>query len=231
MIFRQTWSYFACVALIATGNAHAGLLNPTGAVSIVIPPSDVSEGAFESNTEIRAFAERQNVLLTEDLLVNILNPGTSPDGDGPNLSPGDIPSGTRVSSYLLHFDTLEPSPDPIMAVGTISFSTDILGIIVNSGRLSSTDSVVGLSELVYPGGGNRGLEFNLDGGGLDSITLSEDRRTVSVTFRNNQATDQVRVITVVPEPSSLVILAMGTAGIFCIGLVRRRRDARSPAQS
>jgi hypothetical protein len=42
----------------------SGITNITGDVVIATPPTDISNGMWESNTEIRAFAEQQQLALS-----------------------------------------------------------------------------------------------------------------------------------------------------------------------
>jgi len=217
---------FAFAALLAISHsAQAGFLNPTGAITIIPAPSDTSPGALESNTEIRAFAERQSVLLAANLPVDITVPGTSPQGGVPNLSSGSIAAGITVNSFLLHFDSLAGTVDPVSVTGSISFTEDILGIAVLSDTLDSTDAIAGLLGLTYPSGNARGLELNAGDTGIDGITLSADRRTVSVNLLNLNATEQVRIITAVPEPSSISLAAIASFGLLAWSRRRFRRGA------
>lgn len=139
------------------------------------------------------------------------------------MTPGTIAAGTRVNSYLLHFDTeLEQS---VQASGSVTFDESILGLAVLPATLLGSDGLTGLAGVMYPQGDQRGFELEQtgEGGGLDSVTLSTDRRTVSFDLRNGTRVDQVRVITAVPEPAAIVLFAIG-AGVFTVG--RRRYVSR-----
>ena len=208
-------------ALLAFNAARAEIISTTGAVVVIPAPSDVGVGALESDTQIVLFAERLGFSLGQDLPVNIASPGTSPDGGTANLRPGTIALGTTVNSYLLHFDSA--TNDTLISIGgSVTFSHDILGLIVHPATLNNTDGVVGIPGLNYPSVGNRGLELTPGDTALDMVTLSADRRTVSFEFLNAQSTDQIRVITAVPEPSTWLLLCVGGCALAAWRSRRRR---------
>ncbi len=211
------------LSMLLSSSAWAGITSTTGAVVVSPAPSDLREGATESNTAILAIHELQDVLLSQSLPLNITIPGTSPFGGSANLSPGSLPAGSRVSSYLIHFDSL--TNNSVAASGSITFDSAILGIVALSDTLHATNGLVGLPGVMYPQGDLRGFELvqqpGGSGGGLDSLTLSADRRTVSFDLQNVEAVDQMRLITaIVPEPSTLALFAVGTGMLL---RMRRRR--------
>src|SRR5262249_10330712 len=143
-------------------------------------------GMWESNTEIRAFAEQQQLTLANDLPVNISVPGTSPGATDSNLSGATIPAGTTINSYYLHFDVVgEISVNNAKeAIGSITFDEDILGLIVFPTALNN-GTQLGLPGVTYATGDNHGLELGLNMQGTsDSVTLSADLRTVTVDLRD-----------------------------------------------
>lgn len=190
--------------------ADAGILNVSGAVEVVSAPSDVRDGALESDTRIVAFAELQNIVLASGFNVNVSVPGTSPASPGDNnYSPATIPAGTAVSSYFLHCDAVGTPNPPIGFTGSVTFDRDILGLVFDNPRLNQGHDYPGLPGTLYSTTG--ALEIN-NTPAFDSITLSADRRTVTVNFLNSNSPDDVRIITsAVPEPGALALLAIGLA--------------------
>ena len=71
---------------------------------------------------------------------------------------------------------------------------------------------------------NSGLEIKqgADGFALDRFTLSADRRTVSIHWQNVGTTDQMRIVTTVPEPSSLVLALGAGLALFAVSRCRKR---------
>jgi hypothetical protein len=96
-------------------------------------PSDVSEGAFESDS-ILVMQERTDVL-DEPLT---LDHAVLPDGMETTL-----PAGTAFTSYLVHFDPLGDPDDLQTAAGQITFAQPILGLLVERASLGETDATLG----------------------------------------------------------------------------------------
>jgi hypothetical protein len=226
------------VALVVLNLARAcpvfgAISGTTGAVVIAVPPADISNGAWESNTQIRAFSELQQVVLASPLPLDISVPGTSPGAADSNLSPATLQAGTTVNSYALHFDVVGslPTQNAKEATGSITFSDDVLGLIALSDTLNSTNAILGLPGVIYSNGADHGLELNPAGTGTsDVVTLSADRRTVTVDLQNASFPDDLRIVTAVPEPSSLVLAAM-LVGLSILAPVRRIRCAKLRAGS
>src|SRR5262249_36054507 len=186
-----------------------------------------SSGVLESDTQIVAFPERQNIILNTAIAVDITVPGTSPSATTRNFSSGTIPIGTKISSYFVHFDDIGDPATPVAASGSITFDTDILGLIVTAKNLDASDSYPGLPSVIYDtGDGGRDLEINpgdVGQGTNDQIILSDDRRTVTLNLRDGTAPDEVRILTTpVPEPASISLLAISGLGLLAY-LVRNRR--------
>ena len=191
-------------AMSATQSRAALMI--TGDITLITPPTSVVLNALTSNTEIFLFPERQNLVLSSDLLVDITSPGTyvAP------VTAGAISAGTTINSFFLHFDTVastsaEISPPP---VSSVTFMNPILGIIVFDATLDASDPIAGLGAVAYPTGlTNRGLELGAPN--FDQVTLSADLRTLTIDrLRVSTVHDQIRVITT-PEPSTFVLLTLG----------------------
>ncbi len=195
------------------GIASAGIIDTTGAIMEIAPPPSVELDALQSNSTIFAFTEMLELTLGKDVAVDITSPGFyNEPGD---LTPGSIGAKTAVDVYFIHFD---PVVGLVNLLGSITFDQDILGVIVLNESLDATDGTLGFPQTAYPTGLiNRGLDF----GGVysDFITLSEDRRTISINWQATRKVDQIRIITAIPAPSALVLLGLGGLA----GTTRRRR--------
>jgi len=184
--------------------ANGSIVATSGGMVVIPAPNDVRISRVESNTEIRAFRELQNVELTTDLLVDISVPGTVPTADG--QSPEFIPPGTKVRSYMLHFDPVGRPQNTVGVSGSITFGDEILGIIARSPTLLDTDFLLGLPGVIYPRGDHsemRRLEINPSDIGtptMDIVTLSSDRRTLSVILHAGPSLDQARILEMIPPP-------------------------------
>jgi len=178
-----------------------GIAGTTGAVTVVAPPMDMSTGAWESNTQVRAFVEQQDLVLPQSVNLDISVPGTSPDTVDANLSPGTVRAGTVVNCYALHFDVVgSPSvANAIELTGSITIRERIIGLIVLSNSLTATNGILGITGDIYPYGSEYGLELNPAGGGTsDVVTLSPDRHTVTIDWRTANSADNIRIVTAAP---------------------------------
>ncbi len=197
-------------ALLACGSTFASIITITGDITLLDPPpGDVSQNALESNTTMYAFQEQENLILNNDIRVNILDPGFYDDTS--DLVIGSIGKGTAVNSYFVHSDRNPDEPGFPDLSGTITFANDILAVIVLAPDLTSSDSDLGAPGTLYATGAIadqlRGLELRQ--GLLDSIDISADRRTITINSRSILARDELRIITAVPEPASLGLIAIG----------------------
>lgn len=197
---KSVIAFFAlCTTLPASAFAQAP--TTTGNVQfLATPPAAVYRNALESDSRIVLFRERGSFLLTADLVVDEI--GTGAVDQDTDLTPGLLPGGTLVDSYLFHQDgTTENTLD---RSGSATFSKPIIGVIVRqeSGdeTLSASDPILGHPGTIYPGElgdthqnphRGRGLEF----GNLDMIAVSPDRLTLTLTLRTGTYVDQVRVVT------------------------------------
>lgn len=180
----------ALTMVLATGPASADILSTGGDVQQVPPPPfPLTLDAWESDTYIRAFTERQGEVLDADLEVDIALPGTyGPDATGTYV----IPKGSKVNSYFLHFDRVGSS-GYLYLEGHVWFEEPVLGIIVSDERLEASDEALGASVTTYPEDLEyRGLE--LDPPGVYDC-LSFSRRKMDIALSTSTYLDHVRVIT------------------------------------
>jgi hypothetical protein len=142
------------------------------------------------------------VKLDKDLAVDIRGDGTwnldNWDSAGPYPP---IDKGTRIRSVILHvdregdFDSF-PDGDFVYVSGSKTFSRDILGVITSDALLDASD-ILGASGRLYPTGyADRGLDLDRGAGFAndEEITISPDRRTITVRSHVANGLDEVRVI-------------------------------------
>jgi hypothetical protein len=173
---------------LATTSSMAAIMSTTGAAVETDPPESVIHQKHESDTEIRVFNELQSFPLESDLSVSITSFGTY-DGT-PDLSPGTIPAGTVVSSHFLHLDPRKFNP--VVLPGSVTFDSDIIGVIVLDDKLDGSDGVLGVAGTTYPSNDYRGLELDVN---RDLVIIDPDLRTLTVLFEAGENIDQIRVIT------------------------------------
>jgi len=142
------------------------------------PPESLLSEKTTTPNHMLILPERQNVVLEADLEIETLTGRMQ------------IPAGTTVSSYLVHYD---PTTSASFAPrGSITFFGKIAAAIVGTDTLQKTDALLGFPETAYETRRSRGLEQD------DTIRISDDQRTVSFFFRmeSPEYQDQVRILVV-----------------------------------
>jgi hypothetical protein len=172
-----------------------------GGVVFIPAPASALEGAQEDDANLFLFLEQNRVVLPAMLRVDFIAPGTYPPLPGPQF----LGAGTAVRSYMVYSDPVgNGAPGGTLVTGQYRFSSDILGVIVLSERLTATDGLLGAPGTIYTPQPLRGLEIN-----QDFITLSADQRTLSFRFRTFEFIDAVRVLTrPVPEPGTVAVWSL-----------------------
>jgi hypothetical protein len=206
---------FALVALAAPPS-RADLVVSGAIVQISAPPSDVQNNDPMSNDHAFIWSERSALVLPTAVSVDMTKIGTSDSSNNYSPSPGTIPAGTRVDSYLIHSDPMGSGQQNYVA--SVTFDTPILGIIDTINGLASTDSLLGNPGTIYPGAStDRGLESP------DSLVWVSNNG-LTLNFTTSTFVDEARVIVAdTPEPSTWVSCVIGAATLVGFGWVRRRR--------
>jgi uncharacterized repeat protein (TIGR01451 family) len=177
------------IAVVAPTGASGTIIATTGRVTQIAPPPSVELDKLQSKTDAFVFAERSTTLGTA-VGVDIVDPGTYTLRS--QLVNATIASGTRVDS---HFIDSDPGGSGFTALrtGSVTFNADVLGIVVSRPKLATSDALLGAPSTRYADFYQR--EPELGAAGADSVTLSADRRTVSVVLNTPNVTDQLRIIT------------------------------------
>lgn len=188
-------STFACAAsaMLITLATHAGILSVSNQVTIISPPSTVFIDNVDTN--IYLFPERTSFTLTNNVNIDISNPGTVTNRSF--LSQSNISAGAIVDSYYLHHG----GPFTNTAVGSVTFDRDIIGIICLTSNLVTSQGMLGAPGTTYePFYDTQGYEFGVNLY-ADGITLSPDRRTVTVAASGlTGEPDDLRVLTAAAPP-------------------------------
>ncbi len=147
------------------------------------------------------FAEGKQIVLDTSLVVDWLNDvdDTGVVYGGANQPVGgSIAAGVSVTSHLLHLDTVGMLPATVS--GTATFDDEILGVILDTGKLNLADSIVGVDGVKYPSASGRAWEI---GGKTGTFSVSEDGKTITVVGLVEQLLDQLRIITRSEQPIKL----------------------------
>ena len=209
----------------------------SGQAQIAAIPSSLLPGVFESNTEAPVYLESSNLFLSQNLAVDATLPGSY--NLASQLTPGVIAAGTRVSDVMLQTNPVTKTGTEY--IGSVTFSSDILGVIVESSTLNASDAVFGVSGVAYPGTDVwRGLE--LTNKGEDEFSISQNMQTLSFDIHTGTNIDEIRIITAgsvsnvsesdymtsTPEPGSASLLVLGFAAILGGGFkAAGRRSVRA----
>lgn len=167
----------------------SGIKSLTGACQF-IPPWPRRIRTVTSD-EVFVVPEGIKTQLKSPLTVNISEAGDYRDASG--LSPIDVPSGTRVHSYLMHYFPTEKlgRRRAKTVTGSVTFEQPIIGLIVLHDELVASSH---LSRLLA-GENQIRRELELGGPRSDRIKLSDDRRTVTVELTSpRNSADLIRVI-------------------------------------
>jgi len=179
---------FSGLSLVGTANAQADITEISGAVSLRDPPVNILLNQWESDSEIRCWFERyltletdQHIGYTGPVIINVGSP----------LQDGTVPSGTRLSSFMIRHDPV--GAGPVTLVGSVTFSTPIIGVYAGNG-IETRDAIFALPNIMYNMNPFRALELTADSGGTDGFTVSEDRLRIDFEMAVGEWTDDIRVL-------------------------------------
>ena len=182
-------------------------------VSAAPAPASIDVDVHESNVDTVLFIEKESFTLTAAVAVNIAA-GAGTYTNGFDTIDDTLAADTVVNSYYLSFDTADNGGTAYAPTVTVEFDNPILGIVTSNPHLIASEGQLGAAGTTY-NASNLGMENNA----TDTIVIAPDGRTLTATLRvAGSNLDQFRVLTAVPEPASMAMLAAG--GLL---LARRRR--------
>jgi hypothetical protein len=224
MRIRSVYFFVVTFAMLAEFPAYvpASSISLSGDVEIVSPPANVRRQEYESSTKIRVFLERE--LQIQSFPENAVLPGTY-NAYGDFVDATFFPNGP-IRSYFIHFDPVGESL--VQLSGSITFAEPILAVIGRSLTMEDTDATLGSPTTLYPTNRfGRELEYQSIGN-YDFFRLEPDGHTIFMRLEVSTDVDQIRVITAVPELSSMT-LVVGL--FFCLAVSNRRKLQRYLARS
>ena len=169
-----------------------------GQLKMIAEPKTVEVHKLEDNSAARLFSEKQNVVLSGSLTVDVTAVGTYSQEAG--FRPANLLAGTRVNSYYLHSDRVGRPNAFVFARGSITFNEPILGVQATQAGLNQSD-FLGAPGTRYP---TVGREFDgKDRRNPDTFSISSDRRTITFAFQTSTESDDVRIITASSRLSSV----------------------------
>jgi hypothetical protein len=196
-------------------------VNVRAALIQIAPPPSVLQGALESKTDMYLFPE-QSLILAAALPVDIAGPGLY------NISnpsaPGAIPAGTHIQSYFLHKDPLGTTFTFNIGTFNVPSPQKIVGLLVTDASLDATDVLLGNPTTAYPTGlafRSPELTFPIT---PDSIVWTANSITLVFVSSTAEVVDQLRILTIIPEPGTLSLALIGLASL-CFAYRRQKRPA------
>jgi hypothetical protein len=136
--------------------------------------------------------ERRGIVFNRPLNAEITGPGSMPGNFNGEVHPVLPVPEKRLRSVLLRYD-----PVGIMAkdefkrlAGEVTFDRPVVAIACHRKSLEKSDELFATATWSSD---YRGIELDQIRNPPDSVTLSPDRRTVSIVFYAGASTDEVRV--------------------------------------
>jgi hypothetical protein len=143
-----------------------------------------------NNSYVAIILERTNKLLPYDIPVEITDPGNYQVYK--ELS-GKLSRGTGVDSYFIHWNPDAQATTKKRMSGSVTFTRPILGLIVKTDTICNGHRLFRHPGIFYPDRtGNGGLE-SISSKNNDTVTLSQDRHTLSFGLQATQI-DQIRIL-------------------------------------
>lgn len=206
----------AGLAFLGADPAMGTIIATSGSVALESSPYP-----GPSDSEIFAFDEQQSVAFVATQALDF----------------GSIAAGTLVNSHYIQYNTASATGS--VGPGTVTFDGPILGVVTTTADLDAdlspdavgtSDSYFGLAGTLgaYPAGAPGTEQFRGLGSPLDSLSVVLGSNTLTINgldIETPGALDGIRVLTLVPEPGSAGLFALGLVGL----LARGRRKPRSQA--
>jgi hypothetical protein len=166
------------------------------------------DGGFNSDSQFFVFPELTNAALPADLGVTITEPGRYDQFLPENAPSGVIPAETTVRSFVVR---LSPTGKGTRLEGRLTFDAPILGVMTDASEHEAFESASTLNttRLIDPPREFQGLEgidfielANHKAGTNDSMTLSQDRKTLELRCYVHTGADHLRILVEMPDRGS-----------------------------
>jgi len=164
----------------------AGVERFSGGIRVLAnPPETVRPGTYQHNYML-LFQEQAGVELENALPISFTGPGchqVRKTGEGVNL-----PAGQRIDSYFVHYDVRRGDKTSKVR-GTVRFERPILGVISGGSQMTRTNELLGSWCTGYADPAKERKDL-----GDDLVTISGDRRTLTLEWGFDGTADQIRVL-------------------------------------
>ncbi len=167
-----------------------------GAMRVAEPSERAMPGMAVDRNRLLIFPERESVQLPSGFVVNATEPGEYrfPNGLKQLVA---LQSPMVVDSYLIQFNPGQSvtAESPHRFSGTLKFDRPVVGLLFRALMLDESDAMLGLPAADFGDIFRRGINAS------DEVSLSIDRRTLTVSFDVINGVDQIRVV-VASTPSA-----------------------------
>ncbi|MCH6257032.1 PEP-CTERM sorting domain-containing protein [Puniceicoccaceae bacterium K14] len=193
----------------------------------------VSGGIFELDPILPDLSESGS--LESDDITFLMFEGTSMIGPGGLEVFTDVGSstttflaeGTLVNSYIFHFDPRDNGGSVVeFSGGSATFENNILGLVASGSGLDATDYLGNAGTIYDTGVAQRNAGFGNEWDSFDSdfdyYSFSGDTFTIDSLTVKNTRIDQIRVLTAVPEPSTIAGIGIGVLALGFLTYKRRK---------
>ncbi len=179
-----------------------GVMNTGGRIRFINAQPIKDPTTVVDRDNIIVFPERFDLTPNQNVPVTLTEPGTYTHKEHIDATEKLTLRNKKVNTYLLQYNPPHvegiPVSDQIAFQGHVTFDRPILGVITDLELLLATDDSLGKKRFTYPDNLLRGLEHG------DTLTLSEDRHTLTIDWLVMQAIqkgrDQIRVIVDATSP-------------------------------
>ncbi len=180
---------------LPTWQTSFGVEAVEGAMRVAEPNERAMPGKVVDRDRLLIFPERESVQLPAGFVMSATEPGAYhiPKGLKQQVA---LSLPVMVDSYLVQFNPGESltSESPQRFSGTLKFDRPVVGLLFRAGMLDESDALLGLPSADFGGVFRRGINAS------DEVSLSTDRRTLTVSFDVLNGVDQIRVL-VASNPS------------------------------
>ncbi len=180
---------------LRTWQTSFGLETVKGAMRIAEPHERTNPGKVVDGNHLLIFPEQESVQLPLGFLVNATEPGAYhvPKGLKQQVA---LDSAMIVDSYLIQFNPGQALrfESPRQFSGILKMDRPVIGLLFRATMLDESDRLLGLPKAEFGGVYRRGINAG------DEVTLSKDRRTLTISFDVFNGVDQIRVL-VASNPS------------------------------
>jgi hypothetical protein len=187
---------FEPIAFQRTWPLASGILATTGEVRPAPPGTAQQLSQLEDDQSVFVIPEKRNVPFTEPLFAELAEPGVFSKVNADQLNQLEPDPSKRLRSFLVRYNPKD-SNDFKQFRGSVTFDRSILAICCQSKFLEATDAL--FANGTYDDASEtarkfRGVDLDQPEKFADDIELSEDRRTVRISFHAGVSSDDIRVI-------------------------------------